>query len=98
MPIPLTASMLSVLQRTLLLTLFTPALVLLTLSAVPALTVLPFFACGTDRALRILGAHTGYAKTLLQYSQGEASASRQPRNAHPAVPARRPPTRRRSNP
>ncbi|MFF1713944.1 hypothetical protein [Streptomyces sp. NPDC058268] len=38
-------------------------------AAVPALALLPFFPGGTDRAIKLLAAHTRYLSTLLTSSQ-----------------------------
>lgn len=60
---------LGALQRVLLVALLTPAVLLALAAAVPALIVLPFLPGGTDRAIALLTAHTGYLKTLLTGSR-----------------------------
>ncbi|MFJ2818486.1 dTMP kinase [Streptomyces sp. NPDC087294] len=57
------------LQRVLLVTLLTPAVLIALTTAIPALVVLPFFPSGTDRAIKILTAHTRYLSTLLTNSR-----------------------------
>ncbi|MET9078945.1 hypothetical protein ABZX95_44075 [Streptomyces sp. NPDC004232] len=56
-------------QRVLALALLVPTLLLLTLTALPALVVLPFRDTDARRALALLAAHTEYARTLLDASR-----------------------------
>ncbi|MET9196680.1 dTMP kinase [Streptomyces olivaceus] len=60
---------LGALQRVLLVALLTPAALIALTAAVPALTVMPFLAGGTDRAVKLLAAHTRYLHTLLTSSR-----------------------------
>ncbi|MEH0557332.1 dTMP kinase [Streptomyces sp. B21-101] len=56
-------------QRVLLVALLAPAVLVALAAAVPALTLLPFFPGGTDRAIKLLAAHTRYLSTLLTNSR-----------------------------
>ncbi|MDV7220432.1 dTMP kinase [Streptomyces prunicolor] len=60
---------LGALQRVLLVALLTPAVLIALTAAVPALAVLPFLPGGTDRAIKLLAAHTRYLSTLLTNSR-----------------------------
>ncbi|MFM9625127.1 dTMP kinase [Streptomyces turgidiscabies] len=60
---------LGALQRVLLVALLTPAVLIALTAAVPALILLPFFPGGTDRAIKLLTAHTRYLGTLLTNSR-----------------------------
>lgn len=60
---------LGALQRVLLVALLTPAVLIALTAAVPALTVMPFLSGGTDRAIKLLAAHTRYLYTLLTSSR-----------------------------
>ncbi|MGW3938368.1 dTMP kinase [Streptomyces phaeochromogenes] len=60
---------LSALQRVLLVTLLTPAVLIALAAAVPALILLPFLPGGTDRTIKLLKAHTTYLSTLLTKSR-----------------------------
>ncbi|WLQ62071.1 dTMP kinase [Streptomyces glycanivorans] len=62
-------SALGAIQRVLLVTLLTPAVLLALTAAVPALIVLPFLPGGTDRAIALLTAHTAYLTALLTGSR-----------------------------
>lgn len=57
------------LQRVLLVALLTPAVLVALVAAVPALLLLPFLPGGTDRATKLLTAHTRYLSTLLTNSR-----------------------------
>lgn len=57
------------LQRVLLVALLTPAVLVALVAAVPALVLLPFLPGGTDRATKLLTAHTRYLSTLLTKSR-----------------------------
>lgn len=57
------------LQRVLLVALLTPAVLVALIAAVPALIVLPFLPGGTERAIKLLCAHTRYLGTLLTNSR-----------------------------
>lgn len=57
------------LQRVLLVALLAPAVLVALAAAVPALALLPFFPRGTDRATKLLSAHTRYLSTLLTESR-----------------------------
>ncbi|MGW3289406.1 dTMP kinase [Streptomyces sp. NPDC001002] len=59
----------SALQRVLLVGLLTPAVLVALAAAVPALVLLPFLPGGTDRATKLLAAHTRYLSTLLTSSR-----------------------------
>jgi hypothetical protein len=52
-------------HRVLTVALLTPAVLIALTAALPALIVLPFLPGGTGRAIKLLGAHTRYLKTLL---------------------------------
>jgi hypothetical protein len=62
-------STLDAFQRVLLVALLTPAVLIALLATIPALALLPFFPAGTDRATRLLSAHTRYLNTLLTNSR-----------------------------
>jgi hypothetical protein len=51
--------------RVLTLALLAPCLLLTTFAALPALIILPFCANGTERAIKLIAAHTSYARALL---------------------------------
>ncbi|WP_406326599.1 dTMP kinase [Streptomyces sp. NBC_00203] len=57
------------LQRVLLVALLTPAVLVALAAAVPSLILLPFLPGGTDRATKLLTAHTRYLSTLLTNSR-----------------------------
>ncbi|MFE1986077.1 dTMP kinase [Streptomyces mirabilis] len=57
------------LQRVLLVALLTPAVLVALGAAVPALVLLPLLPGGTDRATKLLSAHTRYLSTLLTESR-----------------------------
>ncbi|MER6563449.1 dTMP kinase [Streptomyces sp. NPDC001027] len=57
------------LQRVLLVALLSPAVLVALAAAVPALVFLPFLPGGTDRAIKLLSAHTWYLSTLLTNSR-----------------------------
>ncbi|MFF4506765.1 dTMP kinase [Streptomyces sp. NPDC001401] len=57
------------LQRVLLVALLTPAVLVALTAAVPALVLLPFLPGGTDRATKLLAAHTLYLTSLLTNSR-----------------------------
>ena len=57
------------LQRVLNIALLTPAVFMALAAALPALMVLPFLPGGTDRAIKLLAAHTRYLATLLAHSR-----------------------------
>jgi hypothetical protein len=67
LPVPVRA--LSAFQRVLLVAILSPLLLIALIAATPALALLPFFPGGTDRALRLLAAHTTYLCTLLTNSR-----------------------------
>jgi hypothetical protein len=56
-------------QRVLTIALLTPAVLIALVAALPALVVLPFLPGGTDRAIKLLAAHTRYLTTLLTNSR-----------------------------
>jgi hypothetical protein len=60
-------------QRTAIFALVAPVLLLITIAAVPAFAVLPFVHGGTDRVVKLLRAHSAYARTLLTGSRNSAS-------------------------
>ncbi|OQR59960.1 dTMP kinase [Streptomyces maremycinicus] len=60
---------LGALQRVMLVALLTPAVLVALTAAVPALVLLPFLPGGTDRAIKLLTAHTRYLGTLLTNSR-----------------------------
>ncbi|MFI0860809.1 dTMP kinase [Streptomyces smyrnaeus] len=66
---PILARPLGALQRVLLVALLTPAVLIALAAAVPALALLPFLPGGTDRAIKLLTAHTTYLRTLLTTSR-----------------------------
>jgi hypothetical protein len=68
LPVPRT---LGALQRVLLVTLLTPAVLIALTAAVPALIVLPFLPEGTDRAIALLTAHRRYLSALLTNSKSD---------------------------
>jgi hypothetical protein len=68
LPLP-SPQTLGALQRILVIALLAPAVVLALLAALPALSVLPFLPNGTERYIRLLGAHTSYLRTLLVNSR-----------------------------
>lgn len=57
-------------MRVLLVGLLTPVLLIALAASLPALLVLPFLPCGTDRAIRLLAAHRSYLLALLTESRG----------------------------
>lgn len=56
-------------QRVLVVALLAPAALLALTATLPALAVLPFLPGGTERAVGLLTAHTGYLRTLLTGSR-----------------------------
>ncbi|MGW6732354.1 dTMP kinase [Streptomyces sp. NPDC055013] len=57
------------LQRVLIVALLTPAVLVALAAVLPALALLPFLPGGTDRAVKLLTAHTRYLSTLLTNSR-----------------------------
>ncbi|MFF5480932.1 dTMP kinase [Streptomyces sp. NPDC012935] len=57
------------LQRVLIVALLTPAVLVALAAVLPALALLPFLPGGTDRAIKLLTAHTRYLSTLLTNSR-----------------------------
>ncbi|MFC6064360.1 hypothetical protein [Streptomyces ochraceiscleroticus] len=60
------------LQRVLIVALIAPTLLLITVAALPALAVMPFFPGGTERSIALLRAHMAYVRTLLTGSQSNS--------------------------
>ena len=52
-------------QRVLIIALLVPALLLVTVSALPALMIMPFLPNGTDHVIKLLHTHITYAHVLL---------------------------------
>ncbi|MFB7575924.1 hypothetical protein [Streptomyces sp. NPDC056165] len=53
----------------LIIALLVPVLLLVTLAALPALIIMPFFPGGTERMVTLLRAHISYARALLTGSR-----------------------------
>lgn len=70
---PLPARALLALQRVLLVALLAPVVLIAAIAAVPALALLPFLSGGTDRAVKLIAAHTAYARALLSSSRVDCS-------------------------
>lgn len=68
-PLTLSARTLGALQRVLLVALLTPAALIMVLGSLPALVLLPFLPGGTDRAIKLLKAHTAHLRALLTTSR-----------------------------
>jgi hypothetical protein len=60
---------LGAIQRVLMVALLTPAVLIALAANLPALIVLPFLPGGTDRATKLLAAHTRYLTILLTNSR-----------------------------
>ncbi|MGW2376574.1 dTMP kinase [Kitasatospora sp. NPDC001683] len=56
------------LQRVMVVALLAPVLLIAAIASVPVFAILPFLSHGTERTVRILTAHTAYARTLLTAS------------------------------
>lgn len=91
---PMPAHALVALQRVLHVALLAPVVLIAATAAIPAFALLPFLPGGTDRAVKLISAHTAYARTLLGASRPDSPARRldQPispahrRNQHHAAP------------
>lgn len=69
LPLPSALRTAGAFQRVLIVTLLAPALFIALTAALPALIVLPFLPGGTDKAIKLLGAHIRYLATLLTHSR-----------------------------
>lgn len=87
----LPARVLLALERVLLVALLAPVVVIAATAAIPALVLLPFFPGGTDRAVKLITAHTTYARTLLSSSRSDSATGTliNPRDRVQAKPAPR---------